>query len=71
MTNKNSLFTQKHYEHMMDVVSRVPLGKRTYVAELLCDVFEKDNPKFSRSRFQSGITHLSLTRLVEQEKTNV
>lgn len=53
-----ALFTQKHYEYLE---LALPLAEPHHpevlerVVEILCDVFERDNPRFKREVFRDNV----------------
>jgi len=47
-------FSQKHYEYMQTALRnmwQVPPSEKQIAAEILCRVFEQDNPRFKRQIF--------------------
>lgn len=48
--SEQPLFTQKHYEHLERALSEERAPRE--VVEMLCRVFEKDNPKFKPDVFR-------------------
>jgi EAL domain-containing protein (putative c-di-GMP-specific phosphodiesterase class I) len=48
------VFTQKHYEHLIAGLHLVPaLHDRIIAAEILCRIFQTDNPKFKPALFMA------------------
>ncbi len=54
-----ALFTQKHYEFLQGELRKEFLGESLVVVEthvdVLCRVFERDNPRFKRGEFRSNV----------------
>jgi len=51
MNNTHPLFTQKHYEYFIDRLRLVPQPAKKIMVEILCWIFQQDNPKFKRDVF--------------------
>ncbi|MCI0554170.1 MAG: hypothetical protein L0287_24735 [Anaerolineae bacterium] len=49
------LFTQKHYEHLIEQIRKqdfVHDDAREIFIGVLCDIFKEDNPSFKSERFE-------------------
>lgn len=47
-------FTRRHYEKVAEALRTLPYEDRNYTTAL-ADMFERDNPKFNRSKFFEAI----------------
>jgi hypothetical protein len=52
------LFTQKHYEYLIDALRTQKINDAEIV-EILCTIFVKDNPKFKPDLFRDSIIRQS------------
>lgn len=61
----STLFTQKHYEHLIDELHRnqeLEEDQKMIVADFLCGVFGRDNPKFKPIKFLVDVKNAPLPR---------
>jgi len=48
-------FTQTHYEEMSAALHKAAPHDRLIAAEILCRVFQHDNPKFKPAKFMAQV----------------
>jgi hypothetical protein len=51
-----ALFTVQHYEYLTERLRHVPQPAKKIVVEILCWIFQQDNPKFKRELFITQAT---------------